>query len=350
MSEMRLNDNELSHFGIAKSYTNNDNKINSLDFYHDGKHLVTAGDDDAITIYDSENGKRKQTLYSKKYGVQRIRYTHNTACVLYASTKVDDALRYQSLHDNKYIRYFQGHTDKVTSLCMSPIDDTFFSSSKDKTVRLWDLRSPHTQGLLRMQKNNSRQHKPHSAPVVAIDPEAVIFAVAYNDYQEKKGMIKLYDKNSFDGGPFSTFKITMEDHYDWKEIKFSPDGKHILCTTNGHCVYLVDAYEGHVTKVFRQIVNARNDDLQAGFTPDVQWAWACGSDGTVSWYKVGSNPTEVSSSPSFKWRPHDIVQSSSQESICGPIYAAQFNPLYCMFASAGTSLNLWIPDTERVEK
>lgn len=116
MSEMRLNDNELSHFGIAKSYTNNDNKINSLDFYHDGKHLVTAGDDDAITIYDSENGKRKQTLYSKKYGVQRIRYTHNTACVLYASTKVDDALRYQSLHDNKYIRYFQGHTDKVTSL------------------------------------------------------------------------------------------------------------------------------------------------------------------------------------------------------------------------------------------
>ena len=120
-----------------------------------------------------------------------------------------------------------------------------------------------------MQKNNSRQHKPHSAPVVAIDPEAVIFAVAYNDYQEKKGMIKLYDKNSFDGGPFSTFKITMEDHYDWKEIKFSPDGKHILCTTNGHCVYLVDAYEGHVTKVFRQIVNARNDDLQAGFTEEL---------------------------------------------------------------------------------
>ena len=86
--EMRLNDNELSHFGIAKSFSNNDNKINSLDFFSaDGKHLVTAGDDDAITIYDSENGKRKQTLYSKKYGVQRIKYTHNNSCVLYRILK-----------------------------------------------------------------------------------------------------------------------------------------------------------------------------------------------------------------------------------------------------------------------
>merc|ERR1719213_1113487 len=85
-----------------------------------------------------------------------------------------------------------------------------------------------------MNAASGRANKPLSAPLVAIDPEAVIFAVAYNDYQERKGMIKLYDKNSFDGGPFSTFKISMEDHYDWKEIKFSPDGKLILCTTNGH--------------------------------------------------------------------------------------------------------------------
>lgn len=84
----------------------------------------------------------------------------------------------------------------------------------------------------------------------------------------------------------------------------------------------------------------------------MQWAWACGSDGTISWYKIGHNPAEGSSTASFKWKPSDITQSSnsSQESICGPIYAARFNPLYCMFASAGTSLNLWIPDTERIEK
>ena len=39
---------------------------------------------------------------------------------VHASTKVDDTIRYLSLHDNKYIRYFPGHTKKVTTLCMSP--------------------------------------------------------------------------------------------------------------------------------------------------------------------------------------------------------------------------------------
>ena len=32
---------------------------------------------------------------------------------------------------------------RVVSLCMSPIDDTVISGSLDKTIRLWDLRSPN---------------------------------------------------------------------------------------------------------------------------------------------------------------------------------------------------------------
>lgn len=34
---------------------------------------------------------------------------------------------------------------RVTSLSMSPVDDTFISGSLDKTSRLWDLRSPNCQ-------------------------------------------------------------------------------------------------------------------------------------------------------------------------------------------------------------
>lgn len=58
--------------------------------------------------------------------------------------------RYLSLHDNKYIRYFPAHTKKVVTLCTSPVDDMFLSGSLDKTLRLWDLRSPNCQGFMQL--------------------------------------------------------------------------------------------------------------------------------------------------------------------------------------------------------
>jgi COMPASS component SWD2 len=39
-----------------------------------------------------------------------------------------------SIHDNKFLRYFSGHTAKVVSLSLSPVDDTLISGSLDKSV------------------------------------------------------------------------------------------------------------------------------------------------------------------------------------------------------------------------
>ncbi|KAG2285144.1 hypothetical protein Bca4012_034403 [Brassica carinata] len=44
------------------------------------------------------------------------------------------------MYDNRILRYFKGHKDRVVSLCMSPINDSFMSGSLDGSVRLWDLR------------------------------------------------------------------------------------------------------------------------------------------------------------------------------------------------------------------
>ena len=61
---------------------------------------------------------------------------------------------------------------------MSPIDDTFISGSMDKSLRLWDLRSPNCQGMMHVG----------GRPVAAFDPEGLIFAAGINSE-----MIKLYD-------------------------------------------------------------------------------------------------------------------------------------------------------------
>jgi COMPASS component SWD2 len=121
---------------------------------------------------------------------------------------------------------------------MSPIDDKFLSGSLDQTIRLWDLRHPVCLGLM---------HLP-GRPVANFDPEGLIFAAGISS-----DTIKLYDLRSFEKGPFSNFKIPKDNrdqNLEWTGLKFSPDGKTILVSTNGSMIKLIDAFNGNVLHTF----------------------------------------------------------------------------------------------------
>ena len=50
---------------------------------------MTASDDDSIHLYNTSAGEHLgHPLFSKKYGVSHIRFTHHRNNVVYASTKV----------------------------------------------------------------------------------------------------------------------------------------------------------------------------------------------------------------------------------------------------------------------
>ena len=59
----------------------------------------------------------------------------------------DNGIRYHSLHDNKYIRYFTGHTERVTGLCLSPSTDLFLSSGEVGCAQLMLLVTCHAACL-----------------------------------------------------------------------------------------------------------------------------------------------------------------------------------------------------------
>lgn len=149
---MKLDEEGLKSFQVAKSFPR-DRRINSLEFSYDGLRLITSGEDDQMVIYDCEKGTEKQVIRSQKYGCDLVHFTHAPNTIVYASNKEgkDHAIRYMSLHDNKYLKYFSGHSGKVVSLSVSPVDDTMISGSLDRTVRLWDLRSPDCVGLMQCQ-------------------------------------------------------------------------------------------------------------------------------------------------------------------------------------------------------
>ena len=42
-----------------------------------GKYLLSASDDDSVSIYDCESGEQRKLLYSKKYGVDNMKFVHS---------------------------------------------------------------------------------------------------------------------------------------------------------------------------------------------------------------------------------------------------------------------------------
>ena len=51
------------------------------------------------------------------------------------------------------VRVFKGHTDKVTSVAISPDGKHFISGSDDKTVRVWDIEKPGAAQVLKDHQN-----------------------------------------------------------------------------------------------------------------------------------------------------------------------------------------------------
>jgi len=310
---MKLDDHVVSNFAVAKLFRENADRINSMDFNPDGLTLISSSEDDSIIIYDCQTGTRKRQVNSKKYGVDLIHFTHAPNTAVHTSTKVDDTIRYLSLHDNKYIRYFPGHTKKVVTLCMSPIDDSFLSGSLDKTIRLWDLRSQNCQGLM---------HLP-GRPVAAFDPEGLIFAVGVNSES-----VKLYDLRSFDKGPFNTFKLPQQDKdCDWTGLKFSPDGKLVLVSTSGQIIRVVDAFQGQLLHTLTGHVNGKGLPLEACFSPDSAYIFSGSTDGQIHVWSTDSGQ-------------HVCALAGEHN---GPVQCVQFNPKYMMLATACSIMAFWIP-------
>ncbi|XP_058486941.1 uncharacterized protein LOC131460437 isoform X3 [Solea solea] len=312
---MNITDSVIRNFRVARTYRQNSQKVNCVDYSPNGENAISSSDDDCIVLYDMQEGRMKRTLFSKKYGVDLIRYTHGDAQqVVYSSNKINDTIRYLSLSDNKYIRYFSGHMARVISLSMSPVDDTFISGSLDKTIRIWDLRCPDCQGLA----------NPLGNPVCSFDPDGLIFAAGV-----ESEAIKLYDLRAFDKGPFASFETRFNRVCDWTGLKFSNDGKQILISTNGGMIRVLDAISGSVLHTFSGYNNSRAIALEACFTPDSQFVMIGSEDGRVHVWSSESGMKVA------------VLDGKHP----GPINTLQFNPRYMTFASACT--NMLVLDSSR---
>lgn len=54
---MKLTDNVLRSFRVAKVFRENSDKINCFDFSSNGETIISSSDDDSLVLYDCQEGK-----------------------------------------------------------------------------------------------------------------------------------------------------------------------------------------------------------------------------------------------------------------------------------------------------
>lgn len=245
---------------------------------------------------------------------------------MHTSTKEDDTIRYHSLHDNKYIRYFKGHKQRVVSFDMSPADDAFISGALDDTVRLWDLRTPNCQGLVNIR----------GSPCVAFDPSGAVFAIGLDSQT-----VRLYDIRNFDKGPFAMIPpldTTQQQQpvfrYGdvWNAIKFSNNGKDMLISTRQEHIYLLDSINCTLSHTLTGHTNQMGLDLEASFTPDGKFVLSGSQDGSIHGWEVATGKK--------------VCELKGHTSSCNVI---QMNPKYLQLVSGCHSLAFWIPSVTELQ-
>ena len=233
---------------------------------------------------------------------------------------------------------------------MSPVDDRFLSSSVDRTVRLWDLRTPKCQGLLNLP----------SSPLVAYDPSGLVFAVAVNTFCR----IMLYDMNNYDKEPFLT--ITLDDptlklisfpprQIYMTSIEFSADTKLLLVGTSGNAHYILDSFEGHLLAKLEGHMGLERITVNGSiglnpvkgisgeevhFTADARFVVSGSVDGKIFFWNIKHlQKHRLTGLPVDLNRNPEILQPfTALDGHPGPSRCVRFNPRYFMMASAGTEL------------
>ena len=88
---------------------------------------------------------------------------------------------------------------------------------------------------------------------------------------------------SLDNRETVTFTYFSADskEIEWTGLKFSPDGKSILISTNGSVIKLIDSYNGSTLQSFTGHMNSKMLPLEASFSPDSQFVISGSSDGRI---------------------------------------------------------------------
>mmetsp|Transcript_29452 Transcript_29452/g.59747 ORF Transcript_29452/g.59747 Transcript_29452/m.59747 type:complete len:355 (+) Transcript_29452:411-1475(+) len=325
--------------------------VSSLSYHDDGVHLfVTSEGDSRLRLVNCDSGtSEKPATKFEREGIRMAEKTHHDLCVIYTGKGTKEqppaqrhAVHYLSLHDNKILRNFSGHTGEITNISMSPVDDTFLTSSADKTVKLWTLEKAGCVAELHLPP------MAESKPYACFDGTGLVFGVAVSlGERSDEHAIHLYDARNYKGGPFSEMKVSQSSveaaiqgkgiapdvastlsKGKWNSMSFNKSGDQILIGAETGLGIVLNGYEGTVDSVLLSEGAASLSDAAAFtgcFTPEDRTILGGNQDGTITCWDAKSGAV-----------------TSKLERHTGRVNCIAANPKNAQIASADTNTALWM--------
>lgn len=114
--------------------------IAAIDFHPAGSHLVTAGADKCLKVWDFINSSIAHTFTDCHTGPIWKAKFHDTGDFVLTGAH-DGSIKLFDLNSLKVRKQFRSHTDSVNGLNFQPFTNFFVSGSADKTMSIWDMRT-----------------------------------------------------------------------------------------------------------------------------------------------------------------------------------------------------------------
>ncbi|BFF94803.1 WD repeat-containing protein 82 [Drosophila madeirensis] len=309
---MRLNDEAMRQFTVAKIQEGTNVRKSSLDFSADGRCLLVC-DPSALTVISSSRQSVLCQVHMHHYNPEVACFAQPANRVLHGSSKTNYSIFCQDLNTRSVVRKFCGHSKSAHILSTQPGNsNVFISAGRDDEVYMWDFRvSEHTYHLKKLLQ-----------PLCGYDPTGKTFATT-----SKSMRIDIHDVRMLGEKPSTKFEYNNNDAADWSQLQFSPDGKSLLLSTNCSRFFSVSPLSGCFHQAYSGHCNEQHLPLKAAFTPDSQFVLSVDDHGQVYVWRASSGK----------------LAAQLKDRSVGPVRCLRFHPTATMFVTSNERVSFWMP-------
>jgi WD40 repeat protein len=269
---------ELSSSRSTPAGEHHDARARSCTYSPDGKTIASSGDDRSVRLWNADTGASIKTIKNHaELEVEDCAFSPDGKQIVSAGW--DSTLKITNIASGETIHTLSGHEGSgyaidgrlilgaVHTCDFSPLGDRIVSGGRDKTIRIWDVRTGSQLHALEGHNGSVQdcEYSPDARLIASVGGDNLIL------WEAQSGQLVHEIKAVSLSGSFNA-------------CAFSPDGASVLAS-KGNFVGLWDATSGETIQVYRG-----HSDLaySCDVSPDGSWAASASADGEVILWELNS--------------------------------------------------------------